>query len=581
MEKNLNKIAEELFEKIRSRFPSIKLGDKESKVTNNAQDARFFEFGYVTNNAPLGTVTISLNDNDMSVMYSNNIVEDADESVKSEWFDFMRGLREFAKQRFMNFDVRDIAKTNLEKRDYEQLASTNIGEQVMSESKLWGTSRLSYQNIGEARLVIKHNNSVSDMVPASRARYIESIYIENADGERFKYPYKHLNGARAMARHIANGGTPYDTIGEHVVNLSEELGKLNMFKRYVSRNDTIAEAMGDVNEKVIGRINEVKKEIQQLQKQAAYESFVESFEADTAEEIPEDLVNNWVDKLTVRRFNEDLKDVFPFIYKLVSEDDMPNKGIQADAFKAFESSIAELASLDSEKTEEQQLSVNALNELLSEPLPVGTDGINAIESLQDIIDDKELNDIFKEYADLNPQADARDLIMDYIKLKDEEKGTNVASQLNVPEEAPAQEPVGSVPAEGVEEDAVNEEYMEVLVKDIMDRVRSSSLPGKLQMKLLKLLNRKDLGMQDVEKVHQWLDDHGVNESSANIEKDEVFEFVESMFDKETGNFPKGETGVLLSVEKRFGESSVARAQEAIQQLVSITESYRIRKLAGM
>ena len=42
--KNLDLIAEELFNKIRGRFPSVTLGDGEGKVTNVPTDARFFDF---------------------------------------------------------------------------------------------------------------------------------------------------------------------------------------------------------------------------------------------------------------------------------------------------------------------------------------------------------------------------------------------------------------------------------------------------------------------------------------------------------------------------------------------------------
>ena len=37
------------------------------------------------------------------------------------------------------------------------------------------------------------------------------------------------------------------------------------------------------------------------------------------EEVPEDVSNSWIDELTIRQFNEELKGVFPYIYRLVSE----------------------------------------------------------------------------------------------------------------------------------------------------------------------------------------------------------------------------------------------------------------------
>ena len=44
--KNLNLIAEELFNKIRGRFPSVTIGDQKAKVTNVPGEARFYDFDY-------------------------------------------------------------------------------------------------------------------------------------------------------------------------------------------------------------------------------------------------------------------------------------------------------------------------------------------------------------------------------------------------------------------------------------------------------------------------------------------------------------------------------------------------------
>ena len=332
MDKNLDPIAKELFGKIRTQFPKIQLGDANSKVTDRPKDARFFEFDFVKNGKNLGSISISIadaeaeaneddiTDNDgMVVMYSNDIIDNQPDGVKRQWFNFLRELREFAKQKMMNFSIRDITKNNLDKRDYKFMAKNN-GEGSMTESKLWGTSKTSYQNMGEAKLIVKHSQPVNYAHAAGRTLHIESIYVENSEGERFKYPVKHLNGARALATHVAHGGTPYDGIGQHITGLSEELNKLRMFKGYVDRNSMVSEAMGNIQTKVYERIDQVKKEIRSLQNQSYYESFAESFTVKEAQEIPEDLVNDWVDRLTIRTFNEELKNVFPYIYKLVGEE---------------------------------------------------------------------------------------------------------------------------------------------------------------------------------------------------------------------------------------------------------------------
>jgi FMN-dependent NADH-azoreductase len=323
MDKNLDLIAKELFGKIRTQFPKVQLGDGNSKVTDRPQDARFFEFDYVKNNTNLGTISVSLSDDDgIVILYSNDIVDDQPSLIKKQWFRFLRGMRDFAKARLLNFSIRDIAKTNLDKRDYKFL-SNNSGEAAMTESKLWGTSKTSFQNMGEAKLIVKHSRPVNYDLPAGRTMHIENIFIENAEGERFRYPYKHLNGARALATHVAAGGTSYDDIGQHIISLSEELNKLRMFKGYVDRHPVIAEAMDSINGKVFERIDQIKKEISNLQRPTYYQSFAENFTKREEKLIPEDVINDWVDRLTIRNFNEELKNVFPYIYNLVGEDVAP------------------------------------------------------------------------------------------------------------------------------------------------------------------------------------------------------------------------------------------------------------------
>ena len=278
MNANLNNIAEELFGKIRTRFPKIDMGDEEGKVIENnehVKDARFFDFDYVKEGVSLGSVSIKLSEDDgITVMYSNDIAEGQPQIVVNEWYGFLKSLREFARRRLLNFDTRDLVKSNLDKRDYNFLAK-NSGEGQMTESKLRGTNRTSFQDVGEAKIIVRHSQNVNYDNPAGRTLHIESIFIENANGERFLYPHKHLNGARALAQHVAHGGTPYDAIGEHVIGLSEELSKLRFFKGYVSRQEQVSEAMGSVTDKVIERIDQVKKEIHQLQSATHYKSFVE------------------------------------------------------------------------------------------------------------------------------------------------------------------------------------------------------------------------------------------------------------------------------------------------------------------
>ena len=315
--KNLDQPAKQLFSKIRGRFPGVTIGDSEGNVTTDPAQARFFEFPFKESQEELGKVSVSLSEEDgVVIMYSQDIAEN--DVYKTAWYDFLKELRQFAKKRMLNFDTRDITKSNLEKRDYQYLAN-RPEDSNMNESKLYGTSRISYQNVGEARIMIKHTESINQEAATGRTQKIGKIYIESADGERFRYPFKHLSGARAMARHVAEGGNAYDEFGKHIVGLSEEMAKLRKFKNYMGRSAVMAESLVEYMDVVKGRITTVKKTIESLQKPKFYAETFAAFEAPIMEEVPADVAENWIDQLTIKQFNEELSDVFPYIYKLVSE----------------------------------------------------------------------------------------------------------------------------------------------------------------------------------------------------------------------------------------------------------------------
>ena len=86
--KNLDLISEELFNKIRGRFPSVTIGDAQGNVTNVPKDARYFDFDYKEGDESLGKVSISLTDDAVEVMYADNFVGEQDELTQAGWYDF-------------------------------------------------------------------------------------------------------------------------------------------------------------------------------------------------------------------------------------------------------------------------------------------------------------------------------------------------------------------------------------------------------------------------------------------------------------------------------------------------------------
>jgi len=58
----LDSIAKQLFEKIRSRFPKIVMGDENGAPTSDEGQARFYDFDWVVNGENQGAVSISISE---------------------------------------------------------------------------------------------------------------------------------------------------------------------------------------------------------------------------------------------------------------------------------------------------------------------------------------------------------------------------------------------------------------------------------------------------------------------------------------------------------------------------------------
>ena len=328
------KNSQDLFNKIRSQFSNIRLGDENGAATADPSEAVFFEFEFKEDADTFGSVSVSIaDDQTMKVFYNRNLVDKIDEDSKDEWYAFLKELKDFAVEHQLRFDVRDITKNNLSKQDYENLADTNktVNTDEMSEELaritklagvnegLTGTAKRSYENLDKTKLIIRHSGKVDETVPGARSRQIQSLYIENEDGERFKYPLTHLAGARAMQRHVANGGRPHDEFGQHIVQTSEDIAKLNSFSRYVSNKDQLNDNAGDIIEQTKLKLENLRGYMKNLSKQSHYENASKDFKSSEEQILDDETVNKLREKFTLTNLDSRVEDAFPLINKIMSE----------------------------------------------------------------------------------------------------------------------------------------------------------------------------------------------------------------------------------------------------------------------
>ena len=334
------KTSQDLFNKIRSQFSNIKIGDENGAATADAAEAVFFEFEFQPDSDTFGSISVSIADGEnMKVYYNRDLIEKIDESDRDEWYAFLKELKDFAVEHSLTFDVRDITKTNLTKQDYENLADTNktVNTDEMQEELnritklagvevkegLTGTAKRSYENLDKTRLIIRHSGSVDETVPGARSRQIQSLYIENEDGERFKYPITHLAGARAMTRHVSNGGRPHDEFGEHIIQTSEDIAKLNSFSRFVSNKDQLNDNAGDIIEQTKLKLENLREYMKNLSKQGHYENATKDFKTSDEVVLDDETANTYKDKFTMRNLDSRVEDALPIIHKIMSELEKP------------------------------------------------------------------------------------------------------------------------------------------------------------------------------------------------------------------------------------------------------------------
>lgn len=449
---NTHIISQDVFDKIRSRFRNLEMGDPQGEVTSNPKEAHFFDFDFVVEDKNLGRVSISINEiGCLKVFYSQNILEDADDFTKDIWYDFLREMRMFAKRRLLRFDTRDITKKNLDKDDFQHLASSSIGNMDMNESiKFEGTKKTSRRVLEKTTLVVRHKNSIENEQAGARSRRnnIKALFIENSEGERFKYPFIHVAGAKAMQRHVANGGRPYDEFGNAIIRMSEQISQLSEFKRKVS-HDNLNQSVNEITNRANTKLESLRRQVEGLVGQNYYEKWKESFVPNAGSDLVMDqaTLEDYKHKFTVSSFKEELAQYFPLIHSIMQEantidlEDVVSEGNEAEQCDVCDhpkddcvcDDVKEHASFRdfvewANRVEEGKLGMDQLgdlHDLLEKGLPLGVDGVSAIEALEGIgIHDEELFAKLEAMADPeqggNPETDVKDTVLSWLSASDPE-----------------------------------------------------------------------------------------------------------------------------------------------------------------
>lgn len=630
-------IAQDIFDKVRGRFSNLEMGNEEGSVTSNPKEARFFDFDFMIEEQNLGRVSISINERgSLKIFYSQGITEGVDSVSTSVWYDFLKEMRYFAKRRMLVFDTRDITKGNLNKNDFQYLAQNGSKEENMNESKMYGTPTRSYKTLEnkkkkfKTRMVIRHSEAVDESVPGARSRKIDSIFIENHLGERYKMPINSLKTAGAMLRHVANEGLPYDNVGKKIIEMGTQMAELASFRRHASLHDSMNTEANEILERCNAKFMEIRSTLEGLSKPNYYEAWVENFEPSMEEgfDLDEATLEDYKAKFTVNRFEENLAQYFPLVHKImqetgtidleavVSEDDVTEdyndqtdeSKIGFDAFESWAESVVE-GTLNPD-------TLGQLIELLQTGLTFGgNDAFGAIEALENIgmsnhRDWDKLEAALRGAAGANPDGDPKDVIVPWLQKDDPEAAAEIQRMTEPQQAEPVEPPVAEGPADEPvhpDDDADDKRWddmdesegrMEIGQQMANDGVTYSPEKEKELIGLMsQYMKKAGMSSKQIRYLLSYDQDYipdqlsflpKTEDSMDNAEGQprhastrEIAETVMSFFNKENMTFPKGEEGVIIRCGKMYGPRGEQLAERLIDHIKQQREAMEAQRSAAM
>ena len=425
-----NTASQQIYDLLVTRDFDPKSLDNMGKPTVNPSEADLFSFNFTANGNEYGTVVVLVNgDNDLEVYYGDNLGKGMEVGDKGDWYDFLAMLRQTAKRNLLTFSL-----NNMNKLKYSMASMADLSESLIMEAwKAQGKSKSYSNQPGKAKVVIQHSRAIGE--GEQRFRNIASLFVENSQGERFRMPFESIAGAKAMARHVSEGGTPYDAFGQYISETINEIKTLGKFVR-ASRSNAFAQ-----NEQALGIVEDAVKHYADLKRKAkkmigkrGYKEIFSNYDPavateldETIESVREVFVNSAVDSR--------IEEALPILAK-IKESTMK----EANQFENWTNQIMEGTWALPETAEDMA----RLQELMSKPLPCGPDGEYASEQLYDLIGDDSLFDDIGELADKDPDADCRKLVM----ARAQQLGVDIDVEVS---ESPTQEE----PASGYEAGQAN------------------------------------------------------------------------------------------------------------------------------
>ena len=372
----------------------------------DVSEADMFSFDWVgPTGKNYGTMVILLDQNGgMTVYFGDNLGRTMDPEDKKAWYgDGETNSTGFLEQ-LKNFAIRTskirggFGLENLSKLKY-----AIAGQAALTES-FYGTKKVSYSGQPtDARLMIKHTRPIAE--GDKRYRYVESLFIETVEGERFRLPFRKLAGGRAMLEHVRHGGNPYDLRGQHITETVNQINVLSQFRR-AHQGRVFEGVAGDLITETDQYYQRLNHNLKHMASGRGYDRYFESWKpADISEGdiMVEDLRGMFVET----RIDPRIESALPMLAKIQQEAKAMK---EADIFESWAARLVEgtwaLPDTPEKMTE--------LKTWFSQPQPLGPDAENVTDVLYALLGDDALFDQLAAMAQEDPDADAIPIVQAWV-----------------------------------------------------------------------------------------------------------------------------------------------------------------------
>ena len=278
---NYDTLNRELHELLRSRnYDPISL-DSKGDPTDDVEESDVFRFHF--KDEETGDKI-----NAWATVEGNNLVLYIDDKFTEhkDFETFAHFLKRWSQRKLLGFDVsnKDRLLGDMKKRTV-----MNKKENMLEGYHPMGKKASYSDNVPEVKIILQHTRQIEE--GEQRFRNIAKIFVENLEGERFLLPTNRPGLARVYARHIAEGGTPYDDKGRHITTLVEEYSQMAGFVRATRNGQFNESALALVNEG-LNHYNTLRMTLQGMASHRGYNKYFESYTPVLNEETDDDISLN-------------------------------------------------------------------------------------------------------------------------------------------------------------------------------------------------------------------------------------------------------------------------------------------------